>query len=73
MPLIAIGQYVEDKKEGYGVFQWADGRMYRGSWKDGKQHGKGTLIDKDGNQMEAEWNEGKRIKQTNQGNQGDNQ
>jgi len=33
---IVIGQYVEDKKEGYGAFKWADGRAYKGHWKDGK-------------------------------------
>jgi len=59
---IVIGQYVEDKKEGYGVFKWADGKMYKGHWKDGKQHGKGILVDQEGKETEAEWVEGKKIR-----------
>jgi len=30
------GNYVNDKKEGYGEFYWPDGRIYKGYWKDGK-------------------------------------
>jgi len=32
-----------DKKQGYGGFEWPDGRKYKGFWENGKQHGKGTL------------------------------
>ena len=28
-----VGDYVNDVKEGQGVFKWPDGRMYEGSWK----------------------------------------
>ena len=28
--------YFEDKKHGYGVFIWPDGRKYEGQWQDGK-------------------------------------
>ncbi len=31
-----IGDYIEDKKEGYGEFYWQDGKIYKGNWKDGK-------------------------------------
>lgn len=31
-----VGEYVEDKKEGYGEFTWNDGRSYKGQWKNGK-------------------------------------
>ena len=31
------GEYIDDKKEGYGVFYWPDGRIYKGYWKNGKQ------------------------------------
>ena len=37
-----MGDYKNDKKQGFGVFTWPDGRMYEGEWFDGKQHGKGT-------------------------------
>ena len=32
-----IGHYVEDKKHGYGEFEWPDGRKYKGQWLNGKQ------------------------------------
>jgi hypothetical protein len=31
-----LGEYKNDKKEGFGVYKWADGRRYEGMWKDGK-------------------------------------
>ena len=31
-----IGDYVEDKKQGYGEFYWKDGRVYKGNWHNGK-------------------------------------
>lgn len=40
------GEYVDDKKEGYGVFIWPDGKKYEGYWKDGKQEGEGTFTSK---------------------------
>jgi len=33
------GEFVDDMKEGYGVFDWGDGRIYKGNWKNGKQYG----------------------------------
>lgn len=30
------GQYLNDKKNGFGVYSWPDGRVYRGYWKEGK-------------------------------------
>jgi len=32
---------MNDKKHGYGVYTWADGRKYEGEWVAGKQHGRG--------------------------------
>lgn len=34
-----LGDYQDDKKDGYGEFFWQDGKTYKGYWKDGKQHG----------------------------------
>ena len=31
-----VGNYIDDKKEGFGEFWWTDGRKYIGEWKDGK-------------------------------------
>ena len=33
------GQYKNGKKEGRGKFQWADGAVYVGSWKNNKMDG----------------------------------
>ena len=33
------GEYIDDKKEGDGLFIWPNGRQYKGGWKNGKQHG----------------------------------
>jgi len=30
------GEYLDDKKHGYGVFDWGNGKFYEGFWEDGK-------------------------------------
>ena len=30
------GRYVDDKKDGYGVYTYPDGRCYKGMWSNGK-------------------------------------
>jgi hypothetical protein len=30
------GEYQADKKEGYGIYYWTDGRRYEGWWHKGK-------------------------------------
>ena len=30
------GEYLDDKKHGFGEFKYADGRMYAGNWLHGK-------------------------------------
>lgn len=29
------GDWVEDKKSGYGIYTWEDGQVYDGNWLDG--------------------------------------
>lgn len=44
-----FGYYVNDKKEGFGMFMWSDHpklKAYIGFWKDGKQHGVGIMVSK---------------------------
>ena len=36
------GEFVDDLREGYGVYKWPDGSKYEGDWKSDKQHGKGV-------------------------------
>ena len=31
------GQYKDDKKDGYGIFEWGEGKKYKGQWKNGKK------------------------------------
>ena len=56
------GEYVNDKKHGYGIYTYPDGRSYKGQWAHGKQHGQGIFITPQGDQRKGIWNEGKRIK-----------
>ena len=46
--------------EGYGVFEWPDGRKYDGEWKNGKQHGVGVYTSASGKTKKGQWSEGKR-------------
>jgi hypothetical protein len=40
-----LGYYVNDKKEGFGIYYWASpNRVYIGFWKGGKQDGIGKYI-----------------------------
>jgi len=38
-----LGEYLDDKKSGHGVFTWPDGRRYEGQWFNGNQHGRGVF------------------------------
>jgi len=49
-------------KQGYGEFEWPDGRRYKGFWENGKQHGKGMYINAKGEEKQGEWQDGKRLK-----------
>lgn len=58
-----IGEYRQDKKEGYGIFEWSDGRIYKGYWLNGKQHGEGEFFNpKDKGWKRGIWNDGKRVR-----------
>ena len=37
-------EYLNDKKDGIGLFEWPDGKKYKGEWKNGKQHGLGEYF-----------------------------
>lgn len=38
------GEFVNDKRHGFGVFEYSNGDKFFGQWKDGKKHGKGTYL-----------------------------
>ena len=59
-----MGSYVDDLKEGYGVFSWGDGRMYEGEWKEGVMHGNGRFTDKHGETFQGAWVKGRLLKST---------
>ncbi len=39
---------MNDKKHGYGIYIWPDGKQFSGEWLKGKREGKGKLINKHG-------------------------
>jgi hypothetical protein len=36
-----VGDYKQNKENGFGNYTWPDGKMFAGMWKDGKREGKG--------------------------------
>lgn len=64
------GQYLDDKKHGYGIYRWTDGRQYSGYWNVGKQHGLGVyLVAADNRIKHGLWEDGKRIEWFNEESQ----
>jgi hypothetical protein len=56
------GYYVHDKKEGFGIYYWANpNRVYIGFWKGGKQDGVGKYINPKITRYGL-WNQGERVK-----------
>jgi hypothetical protein len=52
------GNYVDDKKSGYGVFLWPSGSRYEGNFKDDFRDGFGIMQWADGTTYEGEWVKG---------------
>lgn len=44
-----VGDWVDNRMEGGGVFTWSDGRKYEGEYLDDKKHGYGVFEWPDGN------------------------
>ena len=54
-----VGDWVNDLKEGQGVFKWTSGFIYEGKWRnDERLHG--TMIWPSGEKYEGHWRDGKR-------------
>ena len=45
--------------EGFGRFEWPDGRRYEGEYIDDKKEGKGSFFWPDGRKYEGDWLNGK--------------
>ena len=44
-----------DKKNGYGKFDYNNGDIYKGEWVNDKKNGKGVYIKKNGNKFSGIW------------------
>jgi hypothetical protein len=52
------GQYVDDKKNGYGEFLWETGNKYKGSYIDDQKQGFGEMLWIDGSIYRGFWHDG---------------
>ena len=44
-----------DHKHGYGVYEWADGSEYKGSWLENNIDGEGEYTWPDGRKYKGQW------------------
>ena len=58
---IYIGEFVNDVKNGKGIFKWQDGTQYEGEFLNGKQHGNGIITDKNGRKKDEKFHNGNRV------------
>ena len=49
------GQFINNEKQGFGIFFWNDGDRYEGQFFKDKRDGLGTMIYKDGRTKEGIW------------------
>ena len=54
-----IGEWIDNKRDGFGTNVWPDGSKYIGEWKEGKQNGVGTFTFSNGAKDVGEWKENK--------------
>lgn len=52
------GEYLQDKKHGYGIFSWAGGNVYKGNYKEDIRAGFGEMYWLDGTCYKGEWMNG---------------
>ena len=52
---------MKDKKEGFGIYSWPDGKQYQGFWSNGLQDGIGRFTNTKGQSRVGKWKEGKRL------------
>ena len=49
------GEYINDKKCGYGVFTWSSGNVYKGNYFEDLRHGYGEMTWTDGSYYKGAW------------------
>ena len=52
-----IGQFVNGKREGYGIMNFSNGGKYEGHWKNGLAEGKGIEYYQNGDRFEGDYHE----------------
>ena len=52
------GDYQNDRKQGYGIFQWASGNIYKGEYREDERDGYGEMYWTDGSSYQGEWVKG---------------
>ena len=55
-----LGEWVDDKAEGYGIYTHHDGAQYEGQWKNDLQHGYGVEVLVNGTKYEGYYINGKK-------------
>ena len=51
------GMFVDDKKHGFGTYEYANGDEYSGDWVDNLKQGKGVFKYADGSYFKGEFSE----------------
>jgi len=54
------GDWMEDKRHGFGTYHWCNGSMYTGEWKDDRRDGSGIRVWPNGNKYVGEYKNHKR-------------
>jgi hypothetical protein len=57
---ICIGEWKDDKANGYGIYTHINGAKYEGNWQNDTQHGYGVESWPDGSYYEGTYSEGKK-------------
>lgn len=52
------GNYLDDKKHGYGFYQWVSGDSYKGHFANDQRNGYGEMYWNDGSIYKGDWKEG---------------
>lgn len=51
------GEFARGKRNGFGIFHYANGALYKGLWQDNKKHGHGRYVSCTGKVFEGLWNQ----------------